>query len=169
MNKQISQDDVLKAWAAGLFEGEGCVSIYQRKSGSFRLQPKITLGMTDFSAVKQFADIIGVGNISSAILPSGKTIYRWQCASWELVEYVFSLLGPWLHERRTSRFREVMAQKPLFLLKPGQCHSLKTHCAHGHEYNEQNTYNKNGHRHCRICQRFNSAKWRSKGIHNELS
>jgi hypothetical protein len=41
--------------------------------------------------------------------------------------------------------------------------SLKTHCPHGHAYDEQNTYrDKVGKRQCRACNRFRAKKRREK-------
>jgi hypothetical protein len=31
--------------------------------------------------------------------------------------------------------------------------SLKTHCKHGHEFTDENTYMHDGERHCRVCRR----------------
>lgn len=154
-------EERMRAWASGLFEGEGCISIYTKKTGSLRSQPKASLSMTDRTVVEQFATVIEFGNISSSQLRSGKTQYRWQTASWESVERLFSIIGPWLHERRTSRFREVLAQKPTRLLKPGECYASRTHCRHGHQLSAENTHLCNGRRRCRICLRRNAAQWRA--------
>lgn len=43
-------------------------------------------------------------------------------------------------------------------------HKLKTHCIHGHEYTEQNSYVANGKRWCRTCRNIANRKlyWKKK-------
>lgn len=40
-------------------------------------------------------------------------------------------------------------------------HGLKTHCAEGHPYDDENTYRINGRRHCRACRRATMARLRA--------
>jgi hypothetical protein len=49
------------AWAAGLFEGEGCWNAYVRKGGKVQMQ--VRLEMTDKDVVERFAAIVGCGAI----------------------------------------------------------------------------------------------------------
>lgn len=37
----------------------------------------------------------------------------------------------------------------------------QTHCRHGHEFNEANTYRANNRRHCRACNRRRAAKYQA--------
>ena len=38
----------------------------------------------------------------------------------------------------------------------------KTHCKHGHEFTDQNTYRNNGKRFCRICLRNATVRWKQR-------
>lgn len=40
-------------------------------------------------------------------------------------------------------------------------HARKTHCVHGHEFTEANTYRRGRHRHCRTCRRNAMRKVRA--------
>jgi hypothetical protein len=42
---------------------------------------------------------------------------------------------------------------------PPQINALKTHCVHGHELNEANTYRWRGSRLCRVCNRRNASHY----------
>lgn len=44
-------------------------------------------------------------------------------------------------------------------LGPAAINSRKTHCVHGHPFDEENTYRENGRRRCRVCLRERSRKW----------
>lgn len=45
----------------------------------------------------------------------------------------------------------------------GASNVLKTHCPHGHPYDEANTRkDKNGRRHCRTCERLRAQRWRDR-------
>ena len=49
------------AWAAGLFEGEGCITHNISHGRSYR---KLTMNMTDKDVMQKFVDIIGYGNLN---------------------------------------------------------------------------------------------------------
>jgi hypothetical protein len=51
------------AWAAGILEGEGCFSMFQRK-GKTHYQCSILCEMTDEDTVKALHDSLGVGTFS---------------------------------------------------------------------------------------------------------
>jgi hypothetical protein len=56
------------AWAAGLFDGEGCVSAShaegrKRKDGTQRTYPRLYVGNTDVRLLIRFQQAVGVGKI----------------------------------------------------------------------------------------------------------
>lgn len=67
------------AWAAGLFDGEGCVRIYQQtKTNAFVLQ--LVLVNTNLKAVTKFHEIMGVGSISEK---RRYATHHKQCWAWQ--------------------------------------------------------------------------------------
>ena len=83
------------AWAAGLFEGEGCISA----NNVLRLQ------MTDKDVVERFRDIIGFGKIYH--YPprdsSRKETWTWYLQKRVNVRYVLGKLLPYFGQRRAYK------------------------------------------------------------------
>lgn len=123
------------AWAAGLFEGEGCISFYQRDYGS-KVQPQMRLGMTDRDVVERFAAIMGCGAIGMVKPGTGgsKAVFEWRIYEAEKVRELIALLLPFLGERRRARANEVIAK-----IADVRLHNeKKTHCPHGHALEGEN-------------------------------
>ena len=100
------------AWAAGLFEGEGCFSLQRRSTNPGSCNLRAALRMVDEDVVRAFAEIIGVGRVSG---PSSKQMWEWK-ASGEEAEQTYALLGPWLHSRRRARYVELLEQRRAYEL-----------------------------------------------------
>lgn len=96
------------AWAAGLFEGEGCFSIWNRKSGW--VNPGLQLTSTDRDVIDRFCRVLGIGRVYTIKKPSaaGKTMYHWTAAGPENLRQVYELFSPYLGERRRARAEEIM-------------------------------------------------------------
>src|SRR5574343_144237 len=90
-------------WAAGLFEGEGCITTNRRK-------PKLQLQMTDEDIVRRFAAVVGVGYVSGPFPRAHprKPVYQWAVYRFDEFEYVIGGLWPWLGQRRKARCTEVV-------------------------------------------------------------
>jgi hypothetical protein len=84
----------LVAWAAGLFEGEGCITM---SDGHVVLQLK----MTDEDIVRRFDDIVGYGRVYGPYSYSErrKPFWVWLVQG-DAVFSILELLAPWLGERR---------------------------------------------------------------------
>jgi hypothetical protein len=93
------------AWAAGLFEGEGCITY-----GSDKRYPRLQLRSTDKDIVLKFVDIIGVGSYVEEGTRSDnwKDVYFWQVGGSTEVKYVLELLLPFLGKRRTEAAHEAL-------------------------------------------------------------
>lgn len=132
------------AWAAGLFEGEGCISF------SGRACVHVSIGMTDQDVVDRFVSIVGGGYryTTKDDFPH-KKLYSWQVSSRQEVLRVIEKLLPYLGERRSRKAREAIERLNSNNGKPSE----RTHCVKGHEYNAENTYVYPGktHRRCRTC------------------
>ena len=79
-------------WAAGLFEGEGCM--YGRV---------LRLKMSDLDVVENFQEVVGCGTINQEHWKPHahyKTLFYWQVGSRKAVIKVLTMLLPYLGLRR---------------------------------------------------------------------
>lgn len=95
------------AWAAGLFEGEGCITL----SGASR-SPRLKISMTDADVVLRFARIVGGGNLAEQRFtnPKYKTQLCWYTGKKSEVIRVLNMLMHFFGERRLNRAAEVLAR-----------------------------------------------------------
>jgi hypothetical protein len=100
------------AWAAGLYEGEGCVCM--GLSGGYR-SPRITLGMTDREPVEWFREVLGFGTICTRRRQAEgyKDIYRFEVSGWVRTGWVREWFAPFLSPRRLAQFDACLAQRPV--------------------------------------------------------
>lgn len=98
------------AWAAGLFEGEGSISVHTAtRSGHTYRRLCIALGSTDEDVIRAFQRAVGVGNVNGPYGPypgSNRPCWRWQITGTK-AEAVLDRLLPFLGARRTARAEEV--------------------------------------------------------------
>lgn len=104
------------AWAAGLFEGEGSISLS-------RGRPRIQIQMSDEDVVRRFHEAVGCGSVSGpSTSPSRhkyaanpKPIWTWQASGFVRKQDVQkTLLAMWPHlgSRRRARALELGATSP---------------------------------------------------------
>lgn len=94
------------AWAAGLFEGEGC--IYRVHQGANRLA--LQLNMVDEDVVRRFAAIVGAGNVYPRPQKGNRQMqYRWRTGDQQQVHRIMALFLPWLGVRRLDRYAELQS------------------------------------------------------------
>lgn len=97
------------AWAAGLFEGEGCIGL--RKNGNNGIpSPLLQLNMTDKDVIIAFQELVG-GKIYGPYKPRsdiGKKL-QWQWQEGRILEVKRILLDflPYLCNRRRNKAIEV--------------------------------------------------------------
>lgn len=134
------------AWLAGIIEGEGCISVGPKIV-------RITVGMTDRDIVERLDRLYPSPNgvrVKETAARHHKTQYIWRVGRGDVVREILSLTKPWLGDRRATRAQEALE----FLdARPGRApRGVKTHCKHGHLFDEANTYwNPAGYRSCRAC------------------
>ena len=97
-------------WAAGLFEGEGCLYKDNRKN-TWTLQ----IRMTDRDVVQTFADVMGTGNriydesLQPNRIASGhKPTYRWVCTRKAEVKRIILRMLPLLGDRRAHKILDCL-------------------------------------------------------------
>lgn len=92
------------AWAAGFFEGEGCVSCY---TGTHRFLI-ITITQADIEPLERFRDAFG-GNICGPYnKPNRKTTWRLNLGGLVGVERAYAGMKPWLSKRRIKQFEKAI-------------------------------------------------------------
>lgn len=100
------------AWAAGLFEGEGCFSTTKHSSGVY---PRASLKTTDLDVLERFHKIVGVGTIVRDNRRVGslgnKTLYTWRVQNIEGFKVAANMLRPYLGKRRLARLNEIEAER----------------------------------------------------------
>lgn len=92
-----------RAWAAGLFEGEG--TIYNNK-----YQPMLRIGTSDQDVAEHFADVVG-GKINGPYTQLGigsKPMYLVSVTGFERVQAVVAALWSYLGDRRKEKISAVM-------------------------------------------------------------
>jgi len=93
-------------WAAGLFEGEGCLTHRIPPN----LRPVLILNSTDLDVLKKFHRVVGVGHMCAPNMRKGrvhKPYWQWQVSIREDVEYVVDLFWNHLGDRRKMRATEL--------------------------------------------------------------
>ncbi len=92
------------AWAAGLFEGEGCFH--------YRANPRCTvakLESTDEDVVRKFGSTLGFGSVSGPNdKGANKSTWTWRVSSFELFQQTVTCFWPYLGDRRKLKARESM-------------------------------------------------------------
>lgn len=99
------------AWAAGLFEGEGCASLHRGSGRTNRRYVALSLSSTDEDAVRRFHQAIGsLGNVHKGKngTRTGKDIWHWRTARFEHSQAVIAMLWYGLGKRRRARCIEVL-------------------------------------------------------------
>jgi len=98
------------AWAAGLFEGEGCISIASYTRGPRYYQyPRLKVHMTDKDTVKKFKEAVQCGNVSfrKKATPNRKDTWLWELCNTKEIEKIIGLFWPYLGERRRAKAIEL--------------------------------------------------------------
>lgn len=152
--------DIETGWAAGLFEGEGCLNAYQRAGGKWQVQAR--LAMTDQDVVRRFAEVMGVGSLRGPICSerdNHKPMYEWYVQSAPGVLRVISLLLPMLGTRRRTRAIEVAQVAMSIAPHNGD----RTHCPSGHAYAGRNlVIEQRGERTVRRCRTCDNRRSRER-------
>lgn len=97
------------AWVAGLFEGEGCVTInYHRKNGLPYV--RVSLGMTDADVIEKLHQIVGAGTIDyNKVRPNRtKRMICWRLGKrYETLNFL-SAIAPEMGIRRRAKIEEAI-------------------------------------------------------------
>lgn len=145
-NAPPSDDAEELAWAAGFWDGEGCMSILDHRShpGRFILEASITQSSDQGipEVLERFRSAVGgLGRIYGAYDggEGHQPIYRWKLLPLASIRQLMARLepsiGPVKRQQSDSRLAIVLAQPPLPRGNPAWG-NRKTHCVNGHEYSK---------------------------------
>ena len=134
------------AWCAGLFEGEGCITL----GGNC---PRLQVNMTDKDVLDKFHALIGLGRLTGphgkgSKYPNAKPYWVWRCSGAEQPQAILTFFWGWLGARRKQRAKEVLSvcwNSPIALQVLNR---EKTLCFRGHEFKVVRT---TGRRYCPTC------------------
>lgn len=136
------------AWAAGIFEGEGTISLA-------RSSPVLSVSSTDEDVLLKFHQIVQCGVVDGpynlarkpkkgSTTPT-KPFWQWRTYGFEKPQAVLALFWHWLCQRRRRRAREVLG----VCKNGGVRNKYKKHCKRGHEFPAWK--DKRGYRQCFTC------------------
>lgn len=101
----MPSDNLDRAWAAGLFEGEGWITNEDKNL------IQLGLGMTDRDVVERFAAIAGYGSIRQkpdTRQTYNKIMYVWTARKTNEVMRILHFMLPYLGERRRARAMDAL-------------------------------------------------------------
>lgn len=152
-------DRVSIAWAAALFEGEGCIRATNATALPGRKYQHLSLAMTDLDVVDRFHEIVGPGRRSVIHQERRKPMYRWECGKFEDVQAIIAAFWPFLGLRRRAKAMEVLGQRKA---QPARRIATQEHCAQGHPWTDDTFKIRGGFPSCRICERDVTRRQRMK-------
>jgi len=137
------RDDHWWAWAAGLFDGEGCSSLLHHRSHAGYMTGELSVTQSSLvgspEVLRRFGLVVGAGHISGPYPQRNATmdVYRWKAAALSDVERVIAELWPWLGEVKRAQAQhvlDVLRSQPALPRGNPAWGNRKTHCVNGHEY-----------------------------------
>lgn len=141
--RAVDDDDAWPAWAAGLYDGEGCSALLRHRTHEGYLIPELSVTqsskMGSPAVLERFHAIVGVGSISGPYEQRTATmpVYRWKASARDDVLKVIARLWPHLGPIKREQAQRVLdalvAQPPLPRGNP-EWGNNKQFCVNGHEY-----------------------------------
>lgn len=131
------------AWAAGLYDGEGCSCLLDHRSHPGYKIPELSVTQSSANGepevLVRFRDVVNAGHIDGPIdqpepwLP----VYRRKSGAITDVRGVLDTIWPWLGPVKRAQARsmlDVLDAQPLLPRGNPAWGNRKTHCVRGHEY-----------------------------------
>lgn len=137
------QSQEWRAWAAGLYDGEGSLYLLDHRThdGYRTAEMAVTQssGVATPEVLQRFAHIVATGHINGPYQQKDANldVYRWKTAARGDIEDVVTTLWPWLgvvKQAQTKAVLDVIRSQSELPRGRAEWGSHKTHCIHGHEY-----------------------------------
>ncbi len=146
------------AWAAGIFEGEGCFRMTHPHHAKEPVAV-LVLQMTDEDTVSRFCEIVGSGRVRGPEDrgPGHKPMFLLDVAARADVRRIILAFLPWLGRRRTAKAKQLLEH--IERLDAAAKHRSEF-CPRGHPRTPETTYvNPRGYSYCRVCKRDIGREW----------
>lgn len=136
-------DDAWCAWAAGLYDGEGCSALLHHRTHPGYMIPELSLTQSSRvgapAVLVRFSAIVKAGSLSGPYRQRNATmdVYRWKASARADVQRVIAQLWPFLSGAKRSqaqRLLDTLAAQPDLPRGNPAWGNNKTHCVNGHEY-----------------------------------
>ena len=140
------------AWAAGFFDGEGCVT-FNRSRG--RNSIVVSIRQHHPEVLEKFARVVGVGKVSGPYKSgSGGDCWSFQVSGFERCQFIAALLWEWLGTPKRDQFarhlNDAHHESWTNWRGPANLNEGDTRaCRRGHPYDG----NRTKHGQCRACMR----------------
>lgn len=97
--------DTELAWAAGFFDGEGCVRLIQNRYA------RLSITQRERICLDRFYHAVGdIGSLSTYKGGTYGDIYwRYECSRQSLIDLIYERLSPWLSEPKRAQFADVFS------------------------------------------------------------
>jgi hypothetical protein len=137
-----------------MIDGEGSVVIGQRH-GRY-----VKVASTDQELVDALLEALALFGIEGRVRTTPRQRPEWRDLHNVVIERraLVQQLGEVVdlqHPGKAQRLETILAFEGT---PPGAHNAAKTHCPHGHAYDEKNTYVHNGQRFCRACNRSRTRR-----------
>ncbi len=139
----VESTDEWRAWAAGLYDGEGSLYLLDHRSHDGYKIAEMAITQASDSGVpevlERFVRVVGTGHIYGPYRQSSSTlaVYRWKSVVHSRIDETTQALWPWLGPTKRAQasvaLSVIRSQPQLPRGRPEWGHH-KTHCVHGHEY-----------------------------------
>jgi hypothetical protein len=142
-SRQAIASDDWRAWAAGVWDGEGSAYLLDHRSHAGYKIGELAITQSGVGRapeiLRRFVSITHLGHINGPYTQEGATmdVYRWKATAQAEPPEVIAQIRPWFSSVKREQADAVLAvlasQAPLPRGRP-EWGNRKTHCIHGHEY-----------------------------------
>lgn len=138
-----TKDQVWWAWAAGLYDGEGCSALLKHRTHEGYLTPELSVTQSSVKGppevLTRLLSIVGVGSIAGPYKQRSASmdVYRWKASAHADALFVINGLWPYLgavKRMQAQRLVDTLAAQPVLPRGNPSWGNNKTHCVNGHDY-----------------------------------
>jgi hypothetical protein len=135
--------DEWRAWAAGLYDGEGSSYLLDHRSHKGYQIGELAMTQGGLGSapevLSRFMTVVSAGHINGPYKQDDATldVYRWKANARADIFSTIEQLWPWLGDVKKEQARtvlDVLRSQPVLPRGRPDWGNRKTHCVHGHEY-----------------------------------